>query len=76
MSLIKKQSLGIKMIHYEKIYNLRLEGELTSRSNRLLRIDTLQTLYITPWFLIDRLLMLVYPTPATVSLLITKRQRQ
>ena len=64
------------MIHYEKIDNLRLEGELTSRSNRLLRIDTLQTLYITPWFLIDRLLMLVYPTPATVSLLITKRQRQ
>ena len=75
MSLIKKQSLGIKMIHYEKIYKLRLEGELTSRSNRLLRIDTLQTLYITPWFLIDRLLMLVYTTPATVSLL-TKRQRQ
>ena len=63
------------MIHYEKIYKLRLEGELTSRSNRLLRIDTLQTLYITPWFLIDRLLMLVYTTPATVSLL-TKRQRQ
>lgn len=63
------------MIHYEKIDNLRLEGELTSRSNRLLRIDTLQTLYITPWFLIDRLLMLVYTTPATVSLL-TKRQRQ
>ena len=61
------------MIHYEKIDNLRLEGELTSRSNRLLRIDTL--LYITPWFLIDRLLMLVYTTPATVSLL-TKRQRQ
>ena len=63
------------MIHYEKIDKLRLEGELTSRSNRLLRIDTLQTLYITPWFLIDRLLMLVYTTPATVSLL-TKRQRQ
>lgn len=63
------------MIHYEKIDNLRLEGELTSRSNRLLRINTLQTLYITPWFLIDRLLMLVYTTPATVSLL-TKRQRQ
>lgn len=63
------------MIHYEKIDNLRLEGELTSRSNRLLRIDTLQILYITPWFLIDRLLMLVYTTPATVSLL-TKRQRQ
>ena len=62
------------MIHYEKIDNLRLEGELTSRS-RLLRIDTLQILYITPWFLIDRLLMLVYTTPATVSLL-TKRQRQ
>ena len=75
MSLIKKQSLGIKMIHYEKIYNLRPDGELTSRSNRLLRIDTLQILYITPWFLIDRLLMLVYTTPATVSLL-TKRQRQ
>ena len=63
------------MIHYEKIDNLRPEGELTSRSNRLLRIDTLQILYITPWFLIDRLLMLVYTTPATVSLL-TKRQRQ
>ena len=62
------------MIHYEKIDNLRLEGELTSRS-RLLRIDTLQILYITPWFLIDRLLMLVYTTPATVSLL-TQRQRQ
>ena len=64
------------MIHYEKIDNLRLEGELTSRSNRLLRIDTLQILYITPWFLIDRLLMLVYTTPASFSLLITKRQRQ